>query len=51
MKQIYVFICEDEETSKAIIKEHFSREKITYAEMFDEDRREKITSALALVEG
>ena len=48
-KDIYVFIVEDEELARQMMKEHFSKDKFTYAEVFEEEKRERIVDALKLV--
>jgi hypothetical protein len=46
MKEIYVFIVENKELAKALIRDHFNKEGITYAALVAEDKREELTEAL-----
>ena len=48
-KEIYIFIVEDTTLAKQMIKDHFEKGKITYAEVMDEDKREKVVKALELI--
>ena len=48
-KEIYIFIVEDMSLARQMIKEHFEKGKITYAEVMDADKREKVTQALELI--
>lgn len=45
-KDIHVFICEDNELTKKLIKENFNKGQLTAAFSFKESEREAIVSAL-----
>ena len=46
MKDVFVFIVENEGLAKELIKQHFSKEGITYAAIYKKAAREAITEAL-----
>jgi hypothetical protein len=50
MKDIYVFICEDKELAQKLVKAHANKDQITYACIFREDQRNKITEYLDKVD-
>lgn len=50
MKEIYVFIIENEVLAKDLISEHFKADQITYAAMFKPEKRQEITAALDKIE-
>lgn len=45
-KQIYVLICEDEDTRRKLMKYMFDVNKITFIQSFEEDKRPDIVAAL-----
>lgn len=49
-KKLYVFICEDQQLAKTLVKEHFDRHKITYAHVMSFEKRTEIVDALDKVE-
>ena len=50
MKEIYLFICEDEEASQEIIQKYMVVGKVTYAEVMPAENRKKIVDFLEVNE-
>ncbi len=46
MSDLYGFIVENEGLAKALVRDHFKEVEITYAALFDVNKREAITDAL-----
>jgi hypothetical protein len=46
MKDIYVFVVENQELAKALVRDHFNSDGITYAALVREDKREELVEAL-----
>jgi hypothetical protein len=46
MKDIHVFIVENRELAKALLRDHFNKEGITYASVFQQDQRSQVVEAL-----
>ena len=49
-KEITVFIVENKALAKELIQKYFDKENISYAAVFKEVNREKVTQALDAVE-
>lgn len=49
-KEIMVLIVEDRELQKELIAKHFSKDKITFAQTFKQENREKVTEAIKDIE-
>ena len=45
-KSIFVFIVEDIELARQMMHDHFDKEQFTYAEVFEDNQRDKIIKAL-----
>ncbi len=45
-KEIYVFVCEDKDSARQIIDSHFEKGKVTFAQLFKEENRDKIVKAI-----
>lgn len=45
-KDIYVFVVENEQLAKALIRDHFEKDGITYASMVDETKRDELVEAI-----
>lgn len=50
MADIHVFIVENLELAKALIRDHFRQDGITYAAAFDESKQQEITDALDTIQ-
>jgi hypothetical protein len=48
--RVYVFILENDQVAKALIRGHFTSEGITYAAVFKEETRQAIISALDAIQ-
>jgi hypothetical protein len=46
MKDIYVFIVENQELAQTLVRDHFNSDGITYAELLREDKRDAVVKAL-----
>lgn len=46
MENLHVFIVENDALAKALIRDHFGKDEITYASIFNSDMRGEITEAL-----
>lgn len=49
-KYITIFICEDRETTELIMKKHFEKDKVTYANSLPAEKREEIVKVLETIE-
>lgn len=50
IKDIYVFIVEDDALAKSLVVKYFKKNKMTYAAMFKPEKRQEITAALDKIE-
>jgi hypothetical protein len=46
MDDIYVFVVENKELAKALIRDHFTGDGITYAALVAKDKRQELTDAI-----
>lgn len=46
MNDIYVFVVENKELAKALIRDHFDADGITYAALVSKDKRQELTDAI-----